>query len=363
MKYDAILLTMGEDINRILLKDRHCEDNFMKNAMTIAVTKISAFLNQFEIYGVTKKQVIEQSNVSIELFDSPDNRLSSSEVYKIIQTATKLTKNDNVGLNQGELISRGFSNILGYILMNCSSIQEAWAKYIEYEKIIDETSLCSFKCSGNLAILSSNTVDVDLKSIRQFEDFKIAGMLAYIKLLTGKELKLKEVWFTYPKPSNLDEHKRIFECKIHFNEQVSALVFDERDLSIPTLEPNQEILYLFEKQAREAYAKLENNNNYTRKTKSILLSKMKGSLPSIKFIADELGISVRSFQLYLQNEQTTYSKLVDEIRKDMSESYLKDKKISIDEISYILGFSEVSTFHRAYKKWTDMTPGQFRKNN
>lgn len=67
-----------------------------------------------------------------------------------------------------------------------------------------------------------------------------------------------------------------------------------------------------------------------------------------------------SLQLYLNKEQTTFIKLVNEIRKDIALHCLKDKNASIDEIAYVLGFSEASAFHRAFKKWTRLTPNEFR---
>ena len=104
------------------------------------------------------------------------------------------------------------------------------------------------------------------------------------------------------------------------------------------------------------------NNTYANMVIEILLYEIKKcNLPSIETVAKKLLLSVRSLQLYLQKEDTSYIKLVKEVRKNIAEKYLKDKNISIDEISYILGFSETSAFHRAFKNWTGETPTQFKK--
>lgn len=334
----------------------------MKPNLSISATKISSFLNNFDAYGIDIQDVIRNAGVNPFILSSPDNRLLGPESEKIINTAVRLTKDIDLGLHQGENLSKGFSNILGYILMNCSNLKECWTKYCSYEKIIDSTSISDFQIINNYAVLSNITVDKTLASNRQFSDFKIAGMLSYIKLLSNKSFQLHEVHFTHSKPSNTSEYERIFQCTVCFKKSANALIFNSELLNISVLEPNKNLLFLFEKTADEILGSLNNNNTYTSKVIEIVLYEInKCNLPSIETVAKKLLLSVRSLQLYLQKEDTSYIELVKEVRINLAEKYLKDKNISIDEISYILGFSETSVFHRAFKSWTGQTPTQFKK--
>lgn len=211
-------------------------------------------------------------------------------------------------------------------------------------------------------ILSNVTIDKSLKSNRQFTDFKIAGTLTYIKLLSNKMPKLQEVHFTYPKPKNTFEHERIFQCELFFDKPTNALIFDSGFLNTTVIEPNPNLLLLFEKNANEILETLTTTNiTYSHLVNDILVAEvMKCNLPEIETVAKKLSLSVRNLQLYLQKEGTSYTRLTREIRKNVAEKHLKDRNISIDEISYLLGFSETSAFHRAFKNWTGITPAQFR---
>src|SRR3989338_7533693 len=131
----------------------------MKNILTMSVTKISAFLNGFEADGINKEKTLKLACIDPSIFKSPDNRLTSNEVNRLIQEAVRLTNNENIGLCQGELLSKGFSNILGYIMMNCRTLGEAAEKYCKYEKIVDETAITDVKREGGFAILSNVTID------------------------------------------------------------------------------------------------------------------------------------------------------------------------------------------------------------
>lgn len=335
----------------------------MNHTTSISATKILSFLNNFDIYGMNIKQVIHSAGVNPFILSSPDNRLSGSEAQKILETAVRLTKDENLGLHQGERLSKGFSNILGYILMNCSTLKECSEKYCRYEKIIDSTSISDLNIVDKNAVLSNITVDKALEENRQFSDFKIAGMLSYIKLLSGEKLQLHEVHFTYSKPKNTSEHERIFQSKVCFEKSANALIFNKELLNTPVTEPNKKLLLLFEKNAQEILETLNNNNIYTNMVTEIILGEItKYNLPSIEDVSKKLSLSVRKLQLYLQKEDTSYIKLIKEIRKSVAEKYLKDRNISIDEITYFLGFSETSAFHRAFKSWTGLTPAQFRKS-
>jgi len=334
----------------------------MQLIRSISATKISSFLNNLNGYDISIEEVIKYAGVNPLILSSPDNRLSGFEAQKIIEATIRLTNDDNLGLHQGEHLSKGFSNILGYVLMNCSTLKDCWTKYCKYEKIIDNTSISDFKIIDNYAVLSNVTVDEVLKANRHLSEFKISGMLSYIKLLSNEILQLHEVHFSHSRPNNTSEYERIFKCKVCFEKSSDALLFDSELLNISVIEPNEKLLLLFEKNAEEILESF-NDNKYANMVTEILLEEIKKcNLPSIENIAKKLLLSVRSLQLYLHKENTSYIKLVKETRKNIAEKYLNDRNISIDEITYILGFSETSAFHRAFKSWTGVTPAQFRKS-
>ena len=246
----------------------------MELIRSISATKISSFLNNLDGYGTSIEEVINHAGVNPLILSAPDNRLSGFEAQKIIEAAIRLTNDDNLGLHQGENLSKGFSNILGYVLMNCSTLKECWTKYCRYEKIIDSTSISDFKIIDNYAVLSNITVDKPLESNRQFSEFKISGMLSYIKLLSNKNLQLHEVHFNHSRPSNTSEYERIFQCNVCFEKSSNALIFDSELLNISVIEPNEKLLLFFEKNAEEILETF-NDNTYANIVTEILLEEIK----------------------------------------------------------------------------------------
>lgn len=331
-----------------------------KNMLTISVTKMMPFL---KTRGIDTKAVLMISGVSPEILNSPDHRLGTLEVDRIIRTIVEITHNEDIGLFAGAGLSKGFSSILGYILMNCVTLEAAIEKYCRYEKIVDQSSSTSLQFQGSEAMLFSATLESPLFNNRQFSDYKIAGIHAYARILSGERLFLKKVCFTYPKPENTLEYERIFQCPVYFGGFANCLVFDRSFLKLPLIEPNPELLSFFESKAREIMAGFSASETYTQKVIQVMVGEMRGELPPLEKVAQELKISARSLQIHLKKEGTSFSQIVLNIRRDMAIQYLKSSNISMDEIAYILGFSEPSAFHRAFKKWTLQTPGQYRRGS
>lgn len=332
----------------------------MKISTSISISKLSPAFSIFDSYGMKRANVLKAISISPSVLESPDNRLTADEVKRIFQEAVRLTNNDSIGLSMGVFLSKSFSNILGYVLMNCNTLGEAAEKYCRYEKIVDSTSITDVYTEDSFVIVNIKTLDKALINNRQFSDYKISGLLSYIKILTGKSIPIKEVNFTHPKPQDTSEYEKIFQCPVYFKKETNSLVLNKLIMRLPIIEPNVTLLKLFEKTAQETLDSLEDNEPYSKKVAHIILNEMNIAVPSIEAVSRKLTISVRTLQSHLNKEQTSYTMIVNEIRKDMAMHCLKDKKVSIEEIAYVLGFSEASAFHRAFKKWTSLTPNEFR---
>jgi AraC-like DNA-binding protein len=141
---------------------------------------------------------------------------------------------------------------------------------------------------------------------------------------------------------------------------MNALIFDKELLKIPLIEPNKELLMSFEGIAGVTLERLAKSQTYTRKVLNIIVAEINGEIPTIDTVAKHLAVSVRSLQEYLKTEGTSFIKLLNEVRKDIAINCLKGTNTSIAEIAYVLGFSETSAFNRAFKRWTNRTPSEFR---
>lgn len=85
-------------------------------------------------------------------------------------------------------------------------------------------------------------------------------------------------------------------------------------------------------------------------------------MPEAERVARQLGLSKRSFFRRLQEHGTSYQQIVDEIRRDLTQHHLREERLSLSEIALLLGYSEVSTFHRAFRRWSGQSPAEYRRS-
>ena len=332
----------------------------MKAELSMSVAKYGYFLNSLNQYGINKPDILALADVNPLIVASPNNRLTANQLNRITIEAVRLTYNENIGLLPEEVFFKGFSNILGHLLMNCHTLGEAIEKYCNYESIIDDSVISSLQLKGATAIFNVATIDNGLVDNRQYSDMNISGTFAYIKSLTNQMIAWKEVHFTYPQPQDMTIYQKVFNCPVIFNSPKNALIFETQQLDLPLHEPNQDLLLFFEQKAQAILDSFRSNAPITKMVKNIIFQVMNEHIPVIDEVAEILDMGVRNLQIYLKTEGTSYIQLLNEIRMNQALNYLKDHNISIANIANKLGFSDSSAFHKAFKKWTDHTPGEMR---
>jgi AraC-like DNA-binding protein len=336
----------------------------MKRQLTTSIAKIAPLFDLLQKGGINVHEFLSSEGIDPLITQSPDSRLPLSTVHLLTEKAARVLGDENIGLHEGEVIT-GFSSILGHILMNCSTVGEVIEKYCAYEKIVDEGKCTKLQIKGSRAVIEIIIMDDIFAKERHFIDYYLAGFLTYFKLLVKEKTDLTdllEIHFAYNAPDDITEYRRIFPCTLVFNSSMNALVFNRSLLDIPIPQTNKELLFLFEQYAIEILAKLTQTDSYTNRVSHLIVKRLRGEVPTIEEVARKLVMSVRNLQIKLKEEGTTYRAILDDIRRDLALQYLKDKNVPIAEISYLLGFSEPSAFHRCFKKWTNSTPANFRMN-
>jgi AraC-like DNA-binding protein len=107
-------------------------------------------------------------------------------------------------------------------------------------------------------------------------------------------------------------------------------------------------------------ARILRHESLSDRVRQILMQEVPGGNPSLEWVASRLALSPRTLQRRLRDEGTTHVALLDDLRRDLAIGYLKEKRVPIGEIAFLLGFSEPSAFHRAFRRWTGSTPGEVR---
>lgn len=151
------------------------------------------------------------------------------------------------------------------------------------------------------------------------------------------------------------EFYALFQCPVTFNANVDSLTISLDEADKPRSCSNKQLAQLHDQLLIEYVAKLD-KNNFLERVKSAIINELGSGQFSDSTIAQTLLMSQPTLQRRLEENNTLFKILVNEVRQDLADTYLNDSSLSLTEISYMLGFSEISAFSRAFKRWSGQSP-------
>mgnify|MGYP006141124033 CR=1 FL=1 len=156
------------------------------------------------------------------------------------------------------------------------------------------------------------------------------------------------------------EYQRIFGGRLIFDAPVNMLVIPEDYLRAPIALADPDWRRRAEREASVVLKQLSGDTEFMRRLKASLIGKLEFGRASLDEAATDLGLTPRTLQRKLVAEGTRFRAVLDEVRLARAEHYLRDPKLRLADVAFLLGYTEQSAFQYAFKQWTGQTPGQFR---
>ncbi len=292
---------------------------------------------------------------------SPDAYLPIETYLHIQDKAAEYVNDPYFGLHMGEFAEPGSWSILGYLMMNCKTLSEAFEKSGRYQRIIGNLITGRAELGlGKVRLIYFTPPHAPQMSRHCFES-TFSSSVRLARTLSGLPLNPLEVTFIYPPPESTIEYERVFCCPVRFGQKENSMTLDMRMGSLPVRMANPALLEHFEKYAQDFIAQMERNDATTQAVTRIVLSRLDDESLSIEIVARELAVSVRTLQNRLEAEGVIFSDLLRDIRQRLAQKYLREN-YSVEQITYLLGFSEPSVFRKSFKKWLGVTPREYRES-
>lgn len=311
--------------------------------------------------GVEVSHLILDAGVDERLLAEPGARLPLDSVIKLWERASRSTKDEAFPLHVAEFLPFGAYKTYDLLLATAPTIGEALRRAAKYNGFVNDAFRPSLQMRrGQVCIEYSNCIDSQCNP-PEYLEFIFACFLLRFRLTTGIEWRPAEVHFRHAPPRDLSEHHRIFQAPILFRQPATRVFLDPSILRIPQLladAPTGELLEHYIQVTLKHPCPQDELTMSLRRTLSGLLSSERVSLGAV---ARDLGVSRRGLQRNLAARGTTYRALYRTMRCELALTLLSRRDLSLDEVSDSLGFSELSSFSRAFKKWTGINPQSYRR--
>jgi len=192
-------------------------------------------------------------------------------------------------------------------------------------------------------------------------DGNIVFTIREFRTLTRQKHHPKRIHFAYPKPNQISEYERIFNCPVYFNQPLTAIYLDKKHVAEKVVTSDYRLLQLLVKYAEEKLAKMEGQIGFVIIVKQSIINLVKPQFPTIEQVAANLNLSVRTLQRRLKAEDRTYKMVLDELKKQFAIDYLQHPSLSVKEIAYLLDYAEPSSFVRSFRRWMGISPQRYRE--
>ncbi|MEP0521901.1 MAG: AraC family transcriptional regulator [Hyphomicrobiales bacterium] len=171
-----------------------------------------------------------------------------------------------------------------------------------------------------------------------------------------------EVLIKHSAPKDTSAHETYFGCPVRFDAELDALMLSNDALAKPNLLGDKGITQFLLSHLDAELSEIRSNTTIEAKTKDAIARALSDGLPKMADIAHGLGLSARSYHRRLAEHGLSFQTLAEKTRRELAEGLLQDDRYSLAEIAFLTGFSEQSSFTRAFKRWVGDTPAAYRKD-
>jgi AraC-like DNA-binding protein len=306
----------------------------------------------------SRTQLLDVANLTESQLTHSSLLIDSAKYEALFTYAEQTFQLNTLGFDFGKTISADRWGILGYIAYTSPTLKVALAKQRKFQSL-----------AGSIGIPISETVceNLLLKWIPAYQcshhivEEIITGWATLASNLSQSKIKPRSIYFQhYCQGNNIQKYVEYFACPVHFGHDFNGIEIEQASLDIPLSAADKSINEVLCEQANRMLcdiieqSPIESVNQY-------IINQLPLGVPEIDEAANQLGLSVRTLQRKLSDNEKTFTSMIDNIRKDLALSYLKNTNTKIIYIAQMLGFSEQSAFQRAFKRWTGHTPKQYRE--
>ena len=242
-----------------------------------------------------------------------------------------------------------------------TSLRTTLERLIRFHRVISDApvgELSEQQDTGKFVFHLTNQDEEQYSNAR--EDAALAWIMSVLRVNFQRPIAPVSVSFTHSRPDCAGKYYELFQSPIHFDEPICRieLSLDDVDKVLPS---GNKDMAEFSDQAMTQYLASKNCDDLISRVVKIIVEHLPSGDATIDSVASELFFSTRKLQRLLREKGTTFIALLNETRKDIAKQYVRDKDMDLTEISFLLGFSEQSTFSRSFKRWTGKSPSSYRK--
>ncbi len=302
-------------------------------------------------------ELLSQSPTKVPLSTTPISVLPA-----VADEVAAALNDSHVGLALSEWLPRGAYGVAEFLMRAGPTVRHSFENFSRFNAIIAPGQTFRFEEVEDEARFHQSVTQRPGATGRHLQEYSLAVILKTFVLLTGE--RPTRVWFIHSRPAQLDLNRlsaAVFTNQISFDEPTNGFALSRSVLDAPTHGAGDPALYSFlEEHAVAALASRPRMDDLIDKLRHLIREALKQGEPNVERLATRLNMSGRTLQRRLSDLKTSFQEVLDLVRFDLARAYLKDVRLDVSQVAYLLGYSELRAFDRAFRRWASKSPTEWR---
>lgn len=310
--------------------------------------------------GLPTEQILGRAGVAMAQVEAS----ARTPLYAQIafwHAAQEISGDSDIGLHIGEHLPLYRGQVMEYLFMSSTSFGDGLRRALAYQRLVSDALNAQLVIEGDQCYLTNGPAQYnDVLVLRHFSECLLVGVLRFFRFVTEGRFQPICIELDYPDGADADEYQRVYDCPVILGQRESRLYFDASILEHPLWQSEPELLRLHEQLALEKLQELARFDLVAEVRRAIGATLESGET-SLETVAAQLGMPARRLRTLLAEADTSFQQILSDYRCRLAKRLLSQTHESVERIVYLTGFSEPSTFYRAFKRWTNETPVEYRK--
>lgn len=327
---------------------------------TIAATSTLAMVRTAEARGVSAADLLKEAGLTVELLEDPDARIPGPVVLGLWQALRERTAEPALQLAAPTSLPFGAYRVIDYLVGASATVGEGVSRFARFFSLIADAIALTIECDDGAHCLRLSRADGGAVP-PIYVDYVFAALVMRVRMKIRPSLDVLRVELMQPEPAWATSYGELFRAPVRFGASADRLCFAAAEWNAPMDSADAALAHVLEEHARILARRLPSAaSGFCADVERTIASALAEGA-SAEEVARAMHCSVRTLQRKLVATGTTFRQVSETVRGQLAVDYLADPNVSIAEVAFLLGFSDQSSFNRAFRRWTGESPGRWRR--
>jgi AraC-like DNA-binding protein len=329
----------------------------------MSIRIVRGVVEAVEQVGVSRVELLRSAQLDPAQLDCEEASVPCAVVYRLCEAALDLTRDPALGLHWSQRLAGSTFNPVSHLVAHAATLRQGFESLHRFHRLLsDQPSFRLSERADKATVQCFNLGGASLRMQRFASEMLVLGVFRLIRSFCA-QARVDTVSFEYAQPEYHAEYTRAFELTPRFEQPFTCIVFDRALMNMGSPYKDEDVHDALRAIAERRILKLTQHTPFTSRVRDLLVEQAHTHQPDMSRVARALGLSRRSLRRRLVAEGSSYKAIVQEALAIVAKRYLRDKRLTIQETAYEMGFADTSTFHRAFKRWTGKTPSAYRETH